>query len=71
MFGYNRVAFLQTNGAVDTMVSTNNTNINDWRKEVINEYKGLKEWPTFGNGWTNRTEDELELYFYNDYRRTH
>ena len=49
----------------------NNRNKNDWRKTLVDEYKGLKNWNIYGKGWSNRIEDELELYFDNDYVRNH
>lgn len=68
---YNRPALFDKGGAVYELLSENNTNINDWRDALIAEYKTLKNWNTYKDGWTHRIDDELELYFYNDYKRTH
>lgn len=71
LMAYNRPALLKSGGAVYKMLSTNNTNKNDWRNAMISEYKKLSTWSKYGNGWTNRIDDELELYFSKDYKRTH
>lgn len=68
---YNRPALASKGHALDTLIKNNNRNINDWRTTIINEYKGLKNWDKYGKGWSNRIEDELELYFNNDYVRNH
>lgn len=68
---YNRPALAKEGHALDTLIKNNNRNKDDWRTTLINEYKGLKNWNTYGKGWSNRIEDELELYFDNDYVRNH
>ena len=68
---YNRPALAKEGHALDTLIKNNNRNKNDWRKTLIDEYKGLKNWNIYGKGWSNRIEDELELYFDNDYVRNH
>lgn len=68
---YNRPALVRDGHALDTLIKNNNRNKDDWRTTLINEYKGLTGWNTFGKGWSNRIEDELELYFDNDYVRNH
>lgn len=71
LFAYNRMALFNEGGAVYNMIDSNNSKFADWREALLEEYKGLSNWNKFGNGWTNRIEDELELYFYGDYNRTH
>lgn len=68
---YNRPALAKEGHALDTLIKNNNRNKNDWRKTLVDEYKGLKNWNIYGKGWSNRIEDELELYFDNDYVRNH
>ena len=68
---YNRPALAKEGHALDMLIKNNNRNKDDWRTTLINEYKGLKNWNTYGKGWSNRIEDELELYFDNDYVRNH
>lgn len=68
---YNRPALAKEGHALDTLIKNNNRNKNDWRKTLVDEYKGLKNWYIYGKGWSNRIEDELELYFDNDYVRNH
>lgn len=68
---YNRPALAKEGHALDTLIKNNNRNKDDWRTTLINEYKGLRNWNTYGKGWSNRIEDELELYFDNDYVRNH
>lgn len=68
---YNRPVLASKGHALDTLIKNNNHNKNDWRTTIINEYKGLKDWNKYGKGWCNRIEDELELYFDNDYVRNH
>lgn len=68
---YNRPALANKGHALDTLIKDNNRNKADWRTTIINEYKGLKNWNIYGKGWSNRIEDELELYFDNDYVRNH
>lgn len=68
---YNRPALAKEGHALDTLIKNNNRNKNDWRKMLVDEYKGLKNWNIYGKGWSNRIEDELELYFDNDYVRNH
>lgn len=68
---YNRPALAKEGHALDTLIKNNNRNKDDWRTTLINEYKGLKNWKTYGKGWSNRIEDELELYFDKDYVRNH
>ena len=67
---YNRPALFYEGGAVYTMLASGNSNMSDWREALINEYKQLDGWDEFGNGWTNRIDDLLELYFYGEYDRT-
>lgn len=68
---YNRPALASKGHALDTLIKNNNHNKNDWRTMITNEYKGLSGWDKYGKGWCNRIEDELELYFDNDYVRNH
>lgn len=68
---YNRPALAKKGHALDTLIKNNNRNKNDWRTTIINEYKGLSSWNKYGKGWSNRIEDEIELYFDNDYVRNH
>lgn len=68
---YNRPALAKEGHALDTLIKNNNRNKDNWRTTLINEYKGLKNWNTYGKGWSNRIEDELELYFDKDYVRNH
>ena len=68
---YNRPALANKGHALDTLIKNNNHNKKDWRKKIIDEYKGLKQWNQYGRGWCNRIEDELELYFDKDYVRNH
>lgn len=68
---YNRPALASPGHAIDTLFKNDNSNINDWRTNILNEYKGLSGWSKYGKGWSNRVEDELELYFNNDYIRNH
>lgn len=68
---YNRPALASKGHALDTLLKNNNHNKDDWRTALINEYKGLSGWSKYGKGWSNRIEDELELYFDNDYVRNH
>lgn len=39
---YNRPALAKEGHALDTLIKNNNRNKNDWRKTLIDEYKGLK-----------------------------
>ena len=71
LMAYNRPALFYEGGAVYTMLASGNSNMSDWREALINEYKQLDGWDEFGNGWTNRIDDMLELYFYGEYDRTH
>ena len=68
---YNRPALAKEGHALDTLIKNNNHNKDDWRTTITNEYKGLSGWNQYGKGWSNRIEDELELYFDNDYVRNH
>lgn len=63
--------FNEKDGTVYKLLKQNNFNIDNWRDELIEVYKGKKDWDKFGKGWTNRIEDQLELFFYGDYKRTH
>jgi len=38
---------------------------------LLNDLRGLRNWPTFGGGWANRVKDTLELFFYGDAVRNH
>lgn len=68
---YNREALFSEGGAVDNMLLSGNNNMSDWRNALIEEYQALGGWQKYGNGWTNRIDDELELYFKGDYIRNH
>jgi|GEM_PF-7086471 len=71
LLAYNRPALFNEGGAVNKLLSTNNDNKSDWRDAIISEYKTLNQWEKYGKGWSNRLEDTLELYFDEDYTRTH
>lgn len=66
---YNRPDLLKEGGATYTMLETGNNNRKDWRDAILKEYQGLSNWGTYGNGWTARLDDLLELYFDKDYRK--
>jgi len=68
---YNRPALASKDHALDVLLRNNNHNKDDWRTTITNEYKKLANWNKYGKGWSNRIEDELELYFDNDYVRNH
>lgn len=68
---YNSTALFDKEGVVYKLLAQDNFNIDDWRDELIEVYKGKKDWDKYGKGWTNRIEDQLELFFYGDYKRTH
>lgn len=51
---YNRPALAKEGHALDTLIKNNNRNKDDWRTTLINEYKGLKNWNTYGKGWRDR-----------------
>ena len=68
---YNRPTLANEGHALDTLLKANNHNKDTWRTTLTNEYKGLANWGIYGNGWTNRINDEIELYFDGDYVRNH
>jgi len=68
---YNRPALASKGHALDILIKNNNRNKNDWRTTITNEYRRISGWDKYGKGWCNRIEDELELYFDNDYVRNH
>ncbi len=71
LMAYNRPNFFSDGGAVNAMLASKNDNIDDWRNALLNEYKSTKNWDIYKNGWTNRVEDQLELYFKGDYVKNH
>ncbi len=71
IMAYNRPSILNDGHAVGDLLKTGNMNPEDWRNAMINEYQGLKNWNKYGNGWTNRIDDELECFFQGDYKRNH
>ncbi|MDY3795267.1 MAG: hypothetical protein SOZ81_00930 [Agathobacter sp.] len=71
IMAYNRPAILSDGHAVGDLLKSGNMNQSDWRNAMIEEYKGLKNWDKYGNGWTNRIDDELECFFDGDYKRNH
>lgn len=68
---YNRPALFSDGGAIDYLLAIGSHNMDEWRDKIIKEYQTLDGWEKFGKGWTNRLEDELELFFRGDYVRTH
>lgn len=60
---YNRPALFSDRGAIDYLLATGSHNMDEWRDKIIKEYQTLDGWEKFGKGWTNRLEDELELFF--------
>ena len=71
IMAYNRPSILNDGHAVGDLLKAGNMNPEDWRNAMINEYQGLKNWNKYGNGWTNRIDDELECFFQGDYKRNH
>lgn len=71
VMAYNREALFCEGGAVAKMLSSGNNNISDWRSALLEEYQALGGWKDYADGWTNRIDDELELYFKGDYIRNH
>lgn len=59
---YNRPALFSDGGAIDYLLATGSHNMDEWRDKIIKEYQTLDGWEKFGKGWTNRLEDELELF---------
>ncbi len=68
---YNRPVLASKGHALDTLIKNNNRNKDEWRTTITNEYKKLSDWGKNGKGWSNRIEDEIELYFDGDYVRNH
>ena len=69
VLAYNRKAFFYSGGAIDKLLSVGSSNKDEWRATLLDEYRSLDTWDTYGEGWTNRVEDALELYFEGDYIR--
>ncbi len=70
LMAYNRLKLFEDGGTIDTLLAEKNNNKEEWRIAILEEYKGLKDWGKYGNGWTNRIDEQLELFFEGDYIRT-
>ncbi|RKM63201.1 hypothetical protein D6856_03500 [Butyrivibrio sp. XB500-5] len=68
---YNRPLLAKEGQALDVFLKQEGGSKEDFEQIVLSEYQGLGSWDKYGDGWTNRTYDESELYFDGDYERTH
>lgn len=68
---YNRPALANPGNALDTLIKNNSHNREEWRTTILNEYKGLDLWNSKGRGWTNRINEEIELFFDGDYTKNY
>jgi len=71
---YNRPALAGKDHALETLLTSKNRSKSDWESIILNDYKdnvSAEKWNTFNVGWRNRTLDEIELFFDNDYVRNH
>ena len=70
LLAYNRPALFKPGGIIENLILSN-ANREEWEEAILAEYKLLKGWNVNKNGWTNRINAALELYFYGDYIRNY
>ena len=70
LMAYNRPKLFEDGGTIDILLAAKNNNREDWKIAILEEYKELKNWEKYKNGWTNRLDEQLDLFFEGDYIRT-
>ena len=71
---YNRPVLGAAGGTFEKLIESGNQDYEHWLSTILNDYEegvSAQKWTDYHEGWSNRTEDELELYFDGDYERTH
>lgn len=58
-------------GLVDYLKDNNGSYQRDKLRGVMLDYlKGLKSWDKYGKGWTKRIDNEMNIFFNGDYKKT-
>lgn len=66
---YNRPALSVEGAAYDKYFSSNNPTCEKYIDSLVDEYKTLKTWDSYGEGWTNRIKNSADVYFDSDYSK--